>query len=199
MKRRKLLPFWDEQCSSLSKKLWKPPDNMKPHEDDTGHWNCDHKDISFTKRVPDGNVFPDIKFSPLPVHDNSSEKYSLFFKMFRTEISRFNKSVIKNKISKKNVLDYLRRLEKINDNIDKSMKVASKNLKFFKDIMEEYDSLKNIISNEEEHLLFEVYIIQVNKIFAKMNRLDEFIYCKKIKMHLTNSQRETIMGWMMAS
>ena len=195
-------PFWDTECKTFSKKLWKPSnDDLHELNEDIPYWNCDNENISFTYYGPEPNkeVDIDLDFKPVPIPNNTIDKRKLFCGSFNTEIKRLETKVKKNKINHGDITNYIKNIKKIKENADEIENPKKKHKTFIVNIAKELASLKKKSSKysaKQKHYPIVVqHFEQVDKIYEKMSRIDDIIYCKKVKILPDSDQQEIFISW----
>lgn len=142
-------PFWDKACNEFSKKLWKPTNDFcEMNKDETSHWDCDNKNISFHAYESYRGTNEDIKFKPMPVENNQSDKKKIFFSAFSTEIKRFEKKVLKNNIKQIDIKKYIKTIKKIKEKSDKIKNINTKHKNFYIKITKALALFKNKINKK---------------------------------------------------
>ncbi len=191
--------FWDENCEKFSQKLWKPSNDLRKSKKEISHWDCDNKNISFTYFVPKKKVDVDIDFKPVPIPNNVTDKRKMFFGTFNTEIKRLETKIKKNNISQDDLKTYINKIKKIQSDATKITNSKKKHKEFIIKVGKELASFKkkslkfNVRHNH--YPIVTQHFTQVDKIYEKMRRLDDIIYCKKVKILPTTEQNDIIMSW----
>ena len=188
-------PFWNSKCDIFSNELWVPCNDFHKSRRQTPHWNCDNKNISFTHFKPNDevNIDFDFEFKPIPIVDNTLEKRKLFFKMYNIEIRRLERQIKKNKIKQSNINRYLKKIKQIQTSVSKIEK-DTKYKRFIVQIRKSLESLKD--DARENDKVIQKHFVQTDKIYKKMERMDDVIYCKKVKIIPSQEQVDTIYHWM---
>jgi len=194
-----MIPFWNKDCKKLSDQLWKPKDDFRESPMKDPSWNCDNKNISFKYFVPIEKVNIDFDFKPIPVQENTIDKRKMFFGKFNVEINRLEKKVKKNKINNDILKKHLKSIRKIQENVKKIDNIKKKHKDFFIKISKEISSLKKkfekINMKDKCYPIIKQHFEQTDKIYKKMERLDNIVYCKKVKIILTREQNIIIRSW----
>jgi transposase len=191
--------FWDDDCKEFSKDLWKPPINLGKSDKEVPYWNCDNENISFTYFESRKDIDINIDFKPIPIRNNDRDKRGMFFRMFAIEVKRLDKKLKKNKIKQSKLNDYVKNIGKIQKEMETIESAKKKHKKFFVRVNKKITLLKkqtkNFNKNNKLYPIVFQHFEQVDKIREKMKRLDDVVYCKKIKIVPTVEQEEIIMSW----
>lgn len=194
----KVQEFWDSGCKEFSKSLWKPPLEMEESDEPILYWNCNNENISFTHFKSEKDVNINIDFKPVPIPNRDRDKRAIFYRMFNTEINRLKKKMKKDKVKQPDLDQYIKNITKIQTDVS-DFKNLIKHKQFFIRVNKKISLLKKqtkkLNRNSRSYPLVIQHYEQIDKINEKMRRLDDIVYCKKVKIFPTEEQEKKLVSW----
>jgi len=189
--------FWDDSCSRFTNKLWKPPLERNFSLPD---WK--NKNPYLTLKYYDAvDPKPPIKFKPTEFTDTKMNKRRLFNKEFGQEIGRLVKFLEKHKIHQGGLQEYV---DKLKVGLEKRRKVKKGSItrafKFSNKKFHEFETQsKTTKMSTGLTATIDTHFRVFKNIQKKMERLDDVIYCKQIKILPNDKQTETLKKWFKAN